>query len=107
MQQFLTENILVIAILAVLVIVCVALLFIAKGRYRKIAKQILLSLVVTAEKAFGGKTGEIKFSYVAERLYSIMPSLVRLLFSEKDIANMIEEAVDRMKQYLNDTSEDC
>ena len=100
MKQFIIENIWAIIPLLLIVIVAVVLLFVAKGKYRGIARQILLSLVVTAENAFGGGTGEIKFSYVAERLYAVMPPLVRLLFSEKDIANMIEDAVDKMKEYL-------
>lgn len=109
MKQFLIENLCVIIPLLLLATICVILLFAAKGKYRGIAKQILLSLVVTAEKAFGGGTGEIKFSYVADRLYAVMPPIVRLLFTQSDIANMIEEAVSHMKEYLSDeemTAED-
>ena len=100
MGQFMIENLgSIIAILAVLA-VAVALLFVAKGKYRKVAKQILLSLVLAAEKKFGGKTGEIKFAVVADALYERLPFIVQILFTEKDVANMIEEAVDKMKEVL-------
>ena len=105
MVEFITENLgSIIFILAVLAAVIV-LSFVAKGKYRKVAKRILLSLVVAAEQQFGGKTGEVKFSYVAEKLHEKLPFIVQILFTEKDIANMIEEAVDKMKQYLADNPE--
>lgn len=91
----------IIVIIAILAVVAV-LFFVAKGKYRKIAKRILLSLVVAAEQQFGGKTGEVKFSYVAEKLHEKLPFVVQLLFTEKEIANMIEEAVDKMKKFLEE-----
>jgi len=101
-MNFFTEHIgSIIVIIAVLAIVAV-MFFVAKGKYRKVAKQILLSLVVRAETKFGSGTGEVKFSYVAEKLYEKMPLIVQILYTEKDIANMIEEAVAKMKQYLAD-----
>lgn len=106
MENFINEYLGSFIALAAILLIAIVLLFVAKGRYRKVAKQILLSLVVTAEKVFGGKTGEIKFSYVAERLYAVMPAIIRVIFSEKDIANMIEEAVDKMKEYISDIPEE-
>lgn len=105
MGQFITENLgSIIFILAVLTAVIV-LYFVAKGKYRNVAKQILLSLVVAAEKQFGGGTGEIKFSYVAEKLHEKLPFVVQILFTEKDIANLIEEAVNKMKEFLANNPE--
>lgn len=91
----------VIVIVAILVIAAI-LYFAVKGKYRKVAKRILLSLVVAAEEKFGGGTGEVKFAYVADKLHERMPVVVQLIFTEKDVANMIEEAVDKMKQLLTD-----
>lgn len=102
MVQFITENMgNILAILAVLVVATV-LFFAAKGKYRKTAKQILLALVLSAEKKFGGGTGEVKFAMVADALYERMPFIIQILFTEKDIANMIEEAVCKMKDILAD-----
>lgn len=105
MENFLTEHLASIVFLAVVLAVAAILFFAAKGKYRKIAKRILLSLVVAAEKQFGGGTGEIKFSYVAEKLHEKLPFVVQILFTEKDIANMIEDAVDEMKRFLADHPE--
>lgn len=105
MGQFITENLGSIVVIFAVLIAVVVLFFIAKGKYRKTAKRILLYLVVAAEQRFGGNTGEIKFSYVAEKLHEKMPFVVQILFTEKDIANMIEEAVIKMKKYLADNPE--
>lgn len=64
-------------------------------------KTILLHLVTEAEEKWGGGTGEIKFSAVAEALYDKLPSAARFLLSGKTIASLIESAVERMKQYLS------
>lgn len=102
MENILTEPLASIIFLAVILAIIATVFFVTKGKYRKIAKQILLSLVVAAEKQFGGGTGEIKFSYVWEKLYERMPFVVRLLFTADDIANMIEDAVSYMKAYLSE-----
>ena len=105
MGQFITENLGSILIVLAVLVVATILFFIAKGKYRKVAKQILLSLVIAAEQRFGGGTGEIKFSYVAEKLHEKMPFVVQILFTEKDIAKMIEDAVDKMKEILANNPE--
>lgn len=105
MENFLTEHFASIVFLAIVLVVAVILFFATKGKYRKIAKRILLSLVVAAEEKFGGGTGEIKFSYVAEKLHEKLPFIVQILFTEKDIAKMIEDAVDEMKRFLTDNPE--
>lgn len=106
MQQFLIDNMALIITAAVLVIVAVILFFVCKGKYRTQAKQILLSLVIAAEEKFGGGgTGEIKFSYVAERLYEIMPDSMKFFLTEASIANLIETAVTKMKEILSKNPE--
>lgn len=105
MENFVMEYLGSIIVALVFIITVAVLFFAAKGKYRKVAKQILLSLVVAAEQQFGGKTGEVKFSYVAEKLYEKLPVIIQILFTEKDIANMIEDAVDKMKQLLTDNPE--
>lgn len=105
MENFMTEHFGTIIVAIALLGLAAVLYFAAKGKYRKVAKQILLSLVVTAEKQFGGGTGAIKYSYVSEKLYEKMPNVIQLMFSANDIANMIEDAVDKMKEFLADNPE--
>ncbi len=64
----------------------------------KILKKILFNLVVQAEKQFGGGTGELKFAAVADWIYQRIPAILKLLFTEKDIANMIEAALEEAKR---------
>ena len=100
MKEFLMNNWINIAFALVWAAVIVLLWVGFKGRYRAKAKQMLLSLVTAAEKQFGGGTGELKFAYVSERLYEIMPGIFQVFFTVEDIAGWIEEAVAKMKEYL-------
>ena len=58
-----------------------------------------------AEEKYGGGTGEIKFSYVAQKIYDIMPSWLQIFFSAETIAGWIEDAVTAMKEYLSSNEE--
>ena len=104
-ENIIIEHLGIMIAILVLLIVATVLCFAAKGKYRKIAKRILFSLVVAAEKHYGGGTGEIKFASVADALYDRMPRIMQFLFTEQDIADMIEEAVWQMKKYLADNPE--
>lgn len=105
MENFMAEYLASIIAVLALLITALLLFFIAKGKYRKIAKQILLSLVVVAEKKFGSGTGEIKFACVVDTFYTRMPAIVQILLTEKDLSNMIEQAVSKMKEVLADNPE--
>lgn len=105
MVEFVNENIGSIIVAVVFLLIVAVLYFAAKGKYRKVAKQIMLSLVVAAEEKYGSGTGKIKFSYVVDRLYEKLPVIVQVVFSEKDIENMIEDAVAKMKEFLEDNTE--
>lgn len=84
----------IIAVLSVLAAILVAAL---RGGLSERAKSILLGLVAEAESYFGAGTGRIKFSAVLGRLYATMPTLLQVLFSEKTVADWIEEAVASLK----------
>ena len=82
--------------------ICVSVVFVAalillwrKG-YKKQVKEILLVLVIQAEKAWGSGTGIIKFSDV----YNKLPTIVTILFTKREIETMINDTVSYMKQYL-------
>ena len=74
------------------------LVFIWKLGYKKQANKALLIFVIQAEKAWGSKTGKIKFAEV----YSRLPIGVKLLFSQDEISEMIESAVELMKSYIEE-----
>ena len=88
-------------IVAILVIVLIALAYVAiRLGYKKQVSEILFYLVTKAESEFGGGTGEIKFAAVTAWLYERMPFVIRFIFTSKQIDILIEVAVNRMKEYL-------
>lgn len=88
--RFLYHNFLDIAI------VCASLaLFIGlyKLDNRRTVKQIILDLVVGAEKKLGSGTGDLKYAYVMAQLYRTLPAGMRLLYSYTEIRKYIEVEV--------------
>lgn len=86
-------------LLVILIMVAVLGLLYKKGKRQQVA-QIILSLVVKAEKRLGSGTGELKYATVVEELYSLLPGIIRFLYSEKDIDQMIEAGVKTLKKHL-------
>lgn len=87
------------SILVVLLFV-VGLLFIYKRGKKDFVRQIVLSLVVQAEKALGSGTGELKYAMVVEELYKVLPIILTMLISKKELDKLITDAVDYLKEYL-------
>lgn len=98
-MEFIQANILNIIIVILFI---VTILFLIKKNKTKEVKEILFLLVLKAEEIYGSGTGEIKYASVVEKIYKKLPSLLLLLFSEKEIDSMIEEAVLRMKKRLEE-----
>lgn len=97
MIQFLQEYYSSIIVSVILILV---LLLLYKYKKRDMIKQILLSLVVQAEKALGSGTGELKYAWVLDHFYNKMPAIIKLLFTKKEIDIMIEDSVKRLKDIL-------
>ena len=93
------ETNLIVNILIVLVAIF-SLIWMWKKGYRKQVREMLLILVVQAEKAWGSGTGAVKFSEV----YNKLPTIVTLLFTRNDIEQMINDAVEQMKRYIESNS---
>lgn len=87
------------SILVVLLFV-IGLLFIYKRGKKDFVRNVVLSLVVQAEKALGSGTGELKYAMVVENVYKVLPYILRLLISEKELDNIIENSVKYLKEYL-------
>lgn len=77
-------------------------LWLVRSGYKVAVKKILLYLVTQAEIEFGSGTGELKYALVATWLFERLPLLARILLTEKTIDNLIEQAVEKMKEYLAD-----
>lgn len=85
----------------VVLLFAIGLLFIYKRGKKEFVKQVVLSLVVQAEKTLGSGTGELKYAMVVENVYKILPYILRLLISKKELDRLIEDGVQYMKQYLS------
>ncbi len=66
-------------------------------------KNIALKWVIEAERTYGSGTGEIKYNYVVGAIYERIPFIFRVFFTEKMIDNIIENAVDYMKEFLGES----
>lgn len=78
------------------------LVWLYKRGKEKTVRQIILKLVVEAEKKLGSETGELKFNEVISNLYLSLPFLVKLLFTKEQLKKFIEDAVEELKIFLAD-----
>ena len=78
----------------------IGLLILLRKNQTILVRQILFDLVCKAEITFGGGTGELKYASVVTELYLVLPTIIKILYSPRDIDRMIEEAVAKMKKYL-------
>lgn len=85
----------------IVVLFITSMLALYKNGKRDTVKKIILSLVVQAEKNLGSGTGELKFAYVTEKVYYLLPNIVKFLFTKKEIDGYIEEAVQTLKRLLS------
>lgn len=85
------------SVLVVLAFLVLIIVLIKRGQ-TKVLEQILFNFVTQAEKQFGGGTGELKFAAVADWIYQRIPAVLKLLFTAKDVANMIESALEEAKK---------
>jgi len=82
----------------VIVLFVIFLFVLIKNGETKMLKQILFHLVTQAEKQLGSGTGALKYAVVSDKIYQRIPPILRLLFTEKDIATMIEAVLDEAKK---------
>ena len=55
---------------------------------------------MTQAEANTSGTGELKYAAVTTWLYERIPAIVKFFFTAKQIDQLIEAAVDQMKEYL-------
>ena len=85
-----------------LVIVFVlGLLWFYKNGKKDFVKKVVYSLVVQAEKALGSGTGELKYAMVVESMYQVLPTVLRLLITQKELDTLIEDGVQKLKEFLS------
>lgn len=75
-----------------------AFIYLVKTGQTKILKQIAVKLVTDAEGDCGSGTGIIKLSEVVAKLYAYLPSVVRILFTEKQLIDIAESVLKEAKK---------
>lgn len=90
-----------------LIILFVIGLLIVLWRFGKkdFVKCIITELVARAEQLYGSGSGQVKLAFVLSELYKKLPFAVRLVFTEQELRQYIEEAAAWLKKKLtaNDT----
>ena len=86
------DSVLLVALVVALII------YLIKTGQTKILKQIAVKLVTDAEGECGVGTGIIKLSDVVAKLYTHLPSVIRILFTEKQLVNIAEAVLKEAKK---------
>jgi hypothetical protein len=93
-----------IILLVLLAILMVFILLALRGK-KQIIYKMIYALVDEAEELYGSKTGKLKFSYVIEKVYAILPSTIKIIISYKTLEKWIEKALVEMKEYWAEQAE--
>jgi hypothetical protein len=80
------------SVIIVLAFIGGAITLYARGE-TKVLSEILFRLVTEAERQFGIGTGELKHAAVLEWAYDKIPSILKLIITQKRLGEMIEEAL--------------
>jgi hypothetical protein len=84
------------SILVVLIFIAVIVLFALRGK-KQIIYKMLYALVTEAEKQYGSGTGSIKFAEVMTKIYSMLPTVIKIFITYDTLTKWIEEALTEAK----------
>lgn len=87
-----------------LIVIIATIVVLLHSKYKAQVKQCLLALVIEAEKKYGGKTGDVKFSDVAKSVWGMLPPFAKMIISARLIGELINIAVQEMKIYLQNNT---
>ncbi len=87
------------SILVVLVFIALIVFLALRGK-KDIIHKMLYALCDEAEKLYGSKTGKLKFAYVMEKAYAMMPAILRVFITYDVFEKWIEEALAKLKADL-------
>lgn len=86
------DSVLLIALVVALII------YLIKTGQTKILKRIAVKLVTDAEGEYGAGTGIIKLSDVVAKMYDYLPSVIKFLFTEKQLIDIAEAVLTEAKK---------
>lgn len=65
----------------------------------------ILNLILLAEKKFADKDGKVKFDWVADRIYNVIPIQVKFLFTSAQLEDLIQLVYQEAKDLLDEEDE--
>jgi hypothetical protein len=86
------------SILVVLVFIGVIVFLAVRGK-KDIIYKMLYTLVTEAEKLYGSGTGSIKFAYVMEKIYGMLPGIIKVFITYDTLEKWIEQALTQAKEH--------
>jgi len=93
-------QIIVVAIVAIAFIVWLAWQIKKKG-----LRQTIIDFIVEAESICNSDGGKAKKKYVIDKIYILLPSILRIFISEETIDKLVQEIFDQIKEALHYKSE--
>ena len=85
------------SVLLVLLFALLLVLLYIMGQ-KRIVYKILFSLATEAEKQFGGGTGWLKQSQVIEKIYGMLPGLMKSLVTVKQLEGWVDDGLKEVKK---------
>ncbi|MCL2107395.1 MAG: hypothetical protein FWH26_10125 [Oscillospiraceae bacterium] len=70
----------------------------AESVLRSLLNSSLFGLVTSAERLWGGKTGELKKSWVVAELWKLLPESMKAVFDADTLGAMVEKGLDAAKK---------
>lgn len=71
-----------------------------KNNKKKVVYFWLLQIVNEVEEKYGNDRQDIKYSIILDRIYHVIPSSIRWLFSVEELDDMITNAIDNVQDFL-------
>jgi hypothetical protein len=92
-------NLLSIIIIAVAVIIAIVFLFVSIKRLG--LRDVATKLIVEAERIVQSGKGSVKFNYVFDKMYEMIPSFLQIFFTKALLVQFIQKVFDEVKIALD------
>lgn len=84
-------------ILLIIVAIASVVYAVFKGN-KSVVMRMLIALVTSAEKEFGGGTGSLKLASVIETIYPKLPAIIKTFITDKMLQKWVEDALTIAKE---------
>ena len=88
-------------LLSMLVVAIVYVVLLYKNNKKVEIYRIIQGLVWEAEIRLGSGTGDLKYEFVVNKIYTLLPFYVKIFVNEKLLDIWIETAVDELQEMLD------